>query len=109
MNSVAGPDRAPVEPGLRPAGVAGASLRAAVRSVSGLPAFFLGWCDPDPGKPLAEKINEAAARYAEKYQRPPNVVMVAAGLAPEVRDMAVIASPGCPRHTLFVGRLVDGE
>ena len=57
--------------------------------------MFFVWFDPDPHKPTAQKIAEAAARYGQKHGYPPKVCLISSSLDPQeyagVGDIAVVA------------------
>src|SRR5207248_2633263 len=46
-------------------------------------SMFFVWFDPDPHKPIATKINEAAARYHQKHGYGPRVCLVSKSLNPQ--------------------------
>ena len=38
--------------------------------------FYLGWCDPDPKKPVARKVREAIQAFERRFKRSPAEVLM---------------------------------
>ena len=51
------------------------------------------WYDPDPKKPLAKKLSEAAARYAEKYNIVPNLCQISPAHVEEIASLERLPLP----------------
>lgn len=51
------------------------------------------WYDPDPRKPLAKKLSEAAARYAEKYNIVPNLCQISPAHVEEIASLERLPLP----------------
>lgn len=52
------------------------------------------WYDSDPGRTLADKIDQAARRYSEKFGRRPNRCLV----HPSALDDVGPGTPSCSLH-----------
>ncbi|MER3404482.1 MAG: hypothetical protein C4289_04370, partial [Chloroflexota bacterium] len=51
------------------------------------------WYDPDPKKPLAKKLSEAAARYAEKHNIVPNLCQISPAHVEEIASLERLPLP----------------
>ena len=71
--------------------------------------MFLAWYDPDKKKPARQKLEEAIARYAEKFGAAPETCLTnpadAAALAADRKapKLPIRAVGYIPRWTFYVG------
>jgi hypothetical protein len=65
--------------------------------------LYLVWFDDNPKKPTVLKIDEALARYREKYEAPPNVVLVHAECAVEHELVQIVNRKNVRPNTFYVG------
>lgn len=74
---------------------------------------FLGWYDPDKKRKAAVKLADACDRFAEKFDRQPNICLVgpeyAEELGPESCGCRVEARTYLARHIIYVGRIEREE
>jgi hypothetical protein len=72
--------------------------------------MFLGWYDPDRKRPAREKLEEALARYQEKFRRTAEACLTSVEDAAELaadKQAPVLPVKGVayiPRFTFYVGR-----
>ncbi|MGI9254105.1 MAG: hypothetical protein ACR2J8_10180, partial [Thermomicrobiales bacterium] len=67
--------------------------------------MFMGWYDPDRKKPAREKLEEGIERYAEKFGKPPTVVLTNPEDAEALRQPSR-AYPGEPALDIREARYV---
>lgn len=65
--------------------------------------LYLGYYDPDPKRPTAAKLAEAARRYELKHGRPARVALVHADDLCEAAGLVVRPSGYVARHTFLIG------
>lgn len=76
--------------------------------------MFLGWYDPSPRRPVAEKVQAVLAAYLRKFGREatrvlahPDDVALMGERGGEV-DAVVAPTPGIPRGAFYAGQADDG-
>ena len=71
--------------------------------------MYLAWYDADRKKPLVQKIADARARYVQKFNAEPVVVLVNPEDACAVDGLEVRALPHIGRHCFWVGKDDEGD
>jgi hypothetical protein len=65
--------------------------------------LFLVWYDPDARRTVVEKIQDALAAYSRRFSAPPNLVLVNAADAAELKGVEVRSTRTVQPHHFWVG------
>jgi len=66
--------------------------------------LYLVWYDADARRSVSEKIQDARAAYARRFNLAPNLVLVNAADATELADIEVRSERTVQPHHFWVGR-----
>ena len=61
------------------------------------------WYDPDPRRPAADKIEDAARRFRERFGRAPNCCHLHPDEGVGKASVHVVADARIPRHHYWIG------